>query len=134
MVTSVTGATSASGTIPRESPAEHSSKPMPWDEQHVDDEPTRQIAVAPAEELAPDSESTRTRELEPAEEPISAQPTPAAETTAAAVDLPLAIGVRVRLIVEGGRVIAEPDHGQAGVLALVMPASADDDLRTVFQR
>ncbi|MBI2393409.1 MAG: hypothetical protein HYV09_27745 [Deltaproteobacteria bacterium] len=131
MVTSVLGATSASGTVTKEEPAREASRPMPWDEQ-ADDEPTKQIAIAPPE-AAVDHEATGTHEIEQVEEaaPHAAPPHAVAPEPAA---LPLAVGVRVRLILdEHGRVIAEPDRGQSGVVALLVPAEADDDLRSLFQ-
>jgi len=130
VVTSVTGATSTSGSIPREEAVrQQASAPMPWDEA-VEDEPTRQIALEPAEDAAFEAEATGTLELDPEETSTSA---PALEPPLP-LDLPLAVGVRVRLVVEGNRVVAEPDRGQLGVLAIVTPVHPEDDLRTVFQR
>lgn len=137
MITSATGAMTASGSIEREElpPVDEASKHMPWDEQQGDDEPTRQIAIGSADATF-DGETTRTYEqAEPEPAPVE---TPSLRdngpATVEAQELPLSVGLRVRLIVEGGRIVAEPDRGQAGTLAIVVPLSGDDDLRTVFRR
>lgn len=103
---------------------------MPWDDEAVEDEPTRQISVNPAEDAAYETEATGTLELDETTTSAPAMelaPTPPRE-------LPLAVGVRVRLIVDGDRIVAEPDRGQLGVLAIVTPVNPEDDLRFVFQR
>lgn len=50
--------------------------------------------------------------------------------------LPIAVAMRVRLIAEDGAVRVVPDDGATteGAAAFLLPANADDDLRTVFMR
>jgi hypothetical protein len=50
--------------------------------------------------------------------------------------LPLAVGVRVRLVSDGSSVRVVPDDGtvDGGTTAILVPTNADDDLRTLFAR
>jgi len=138
MITSATGAASASGTVSRdETPAPpEPTKPMPWDEQVRDDEPTKQIALV--EEISPDLDETATREIAPMTSPaVPAEPMHQAppSSRAPARELPLAVGVRVRVLVaaDGVHIVPEGETND-GVSAVIVPLDANDDLRSLFQR
>lgn len=159
LVTSTSGATSASGTISREEPAPAPSKPMPWDEPMRDDEgedePTNQIALPEDDAPVPaDMDATATREIavmsqQPARDDAAPRSSPDAEATSEydvssrdiapltrrAAELSLAVGVRVRLVQSDHGVHVYPEgETTAGVAAIVVPLHADDDLRALFQR
>jgi len=133
MITSAMGTASTSGTVEREELPSDALKSMPWDEQraHVDDEPTKQIALEPAPEPE-DLDQTATREIasttmQPERE--GAAPPPAVR------ELPLAVGVRVRVQVaaDGVHIVPEGESTE-GIAAVIVPLDAHDDLRSLFQR
>lgn len=163
MITSASGLAVASGTVDREQapkparPSAAPTRPMPWDE--IDDEPTREVAVGPAEPPV-DLDATATYDrVDPHATPhaapgassggngaasapvLAAAPAPTSSEpdggriTHEPRALPLAVGMRVRLLARDGIVTVVPeDETQDGVLAIVVPANADDDLRAIFAR
>ncbi len=71
----------------------------------------------------------------PAKPPSSAPQSVDARSTFEPEPLPLAVGIRVRVIARDGAVHVVADVGQSdGVGAIILPASADDDLRVLFGR
>jgi len=140
MITSAAGMTTASGTVHRDdTPAPpEPGKPMPWDDQpEVDDEPTKQIALTEDVGEIQDFDETATREIPAvAMQPAREEPRERAPASApVARELPLAVGVRVRVLVasDGVHVVPEGDSTE-GVAAVIVPLDPKDDLRPLFQR
>lgn len=137
MITSAMGATTASGTVQRDDtpPPPEAGAPMPWDDQSaIDDEPTKQIALT---EDASAHDLEETREIAAiAMQPAREEPREAAPASApVAHELPLAVGVRVRVLVAADGVHIVPEgETTSGVAAVIMPLDANDDLRALFQR
>jgi hypothetical protein len=125
---------------------------MPWDDAAAaDDEPTNVIALTPEHDdhSSDNLHDTTTREIavmasqpareEPRPRPAAREAEPAPVTReappAAQKELPVTAAVRVRLIADerGVRVVPE-NESTTGMIAVLVPVNAGDDLRAIFQR
>lgn len=122
---------------------------MPWDEPmrgDEEDEATHQIAVPPdgpgdATDPATDMDSTATREIAVmARQPARDEPPPVStrdadpEPPPSQTELPLAIGIRVRLVQDAHGVHVYPEGQREGGVAAILVPLDGDDLRNMFQR
>lgn len=99
----------------------------------------RAAAVAPAIQVqAPVVEEPQPQASEPPPTRVAFSPASSdeARSTREPPYLPLAVGVRVRLVSDGSSLRVVPDDGtvDGGTTAILVPTNADDDLRTLFAR